>query len=41
MFPNEGGQKHLVRNTKVSAVAKRRTVTGQRVRSHVWSRIDR
>jgi len=36
MFPSEEGQKHLVRDTKVSGVAKRRVVTGQRVRkSHV------
>jgi len=32
MFPNEGGQKHLVRDTRVSLIAKRRMVTGQRVR---------
>jgi hypothetical protein len=32
MFQNEGGQKHLVRNTKGRGLAKRRTVTGQRVR---------
>ena len=36
MFLNEGGQKHLIRDKKVSGVAKRRMVTGQRVRkSHV------
>jgi len=32
MFPNEGGPKHLVRVTRVSWIAKRRMVTGQRVR---------
>ena len=36
MFPNEGGQEHLVRDTNVSGIAKRRVVTVQRVRkSHV------
>jgi len=36
MFPNEGGEKHLVRDTKVSGIVKRRMVTGERVRkSHV------
>ena len=36
MFPNEGGQTHLVRDTKVSSIAKTRMVTWQRVRkSHV------
>jgi len=32
VFLNEGGQKHLIRDKKVSGVAKR-TVTGQRVRN--------
>ena len=32
VFPNKGGQKHLVRDIKVSGVANRRMVTGQRVR---------
>ena len=32
MFLNEGGHKHLVRDTKGSGIAKRRMVTGQRVR---------
>ena len=42
MVPNEGGPRHLVRDTKVSWIAKRRMVTGQRVRkSCVWSTMDR
>ena len=42
VFQNVGGQRHLVRDTKDSGVAKRRMVTGQKVRKgHVWSRIDR
>ena len=32
MAPNVGGQKHLVRDTKASGVAKRRVVKGQTVR---------
>ena len=32
MFPYEGGQRHLAKNTKSQWVARRRTVTGQRVR---------
>ena len=36
MFPNEGGQKHLVRDTKGWWGSKGKEVTGQRVRkSHV------
>ena len=36
MFPNGRGQKYLVRNTEASGVARRRIVTGQRVRkSHM------
>jgi hypothetical protein len=42
MFPNEGERKHLVRDKKFSGVAKRKMVTGERLRkSHVRSRIDR
>jgi len=41
VFPNEGGQKHLVRDKKVSRVAKRRTVTGQSEKESCVKRIDR
>ena len=32
MFPSEGGQKHLVRDTKVQWGRKKKDVTGQRLR---------
>jgi hypothetical protein len=39
MFPSEGGQKHLVRDTKISGGCKM-MIPGQSV-SHVRSRTDR